>query len=170
MALTSQFARQRVDDLAHVAAEADSGSDAAEVKPRVLFVCVANAGRSQLASALMARHVGDAIVVRSAGSTPAGRVHATVEPLLAELGLQGEAYPKPLTDDAVRAADVVVTMGCGDVCPVIPRVTYEDWPVADPALASADGLRDIVADLDTRVRALAERLLHQPNRTEEATP
>ena len=131
----------------------------------MLFVCTANAGRSQLAAALMRRVAGDRVVVRSAGSLPAAHVHASVAPVLADL-LAGagdpaadDPYPKPLTDDAIRAADVVVTMGCGDSCPVLPGKRYEDWPVADPALASPDGVRAIRDDLDRRVRALAADLL-----------
>ena len=154
--LTERFARQRLDDLAGTRRGA-----AAPRRPHVLFVCVANAGRSQLAAALLARHAGDRVVVRSAGSLPAPAVHGVVEPLLAEILGPGAAppYPKPLTDDAVRAADVVVPMGCGDVCPVLPGTRYEDWAVGDPALASPAGARMIRDDIDRRVRALAADLL-----------
>ncbi|MEV7971804.1 metalloregulator ArsR/SmtB family transcription factor [Cellulomonas sp. NPDC089187] len=143
-----RFARQRLTDLSRD-----------DDRPHVLFVCTANAGRSQLAAALARHYAGDSVVVRSAGSTPAAQVHATVRPLLAELGADGHAYPKPLTDDAVRAADVVVTMGCGDRCPTLPDTRYEDWVVGDPALASPDGARAIRDDLDRRVRALLGSLL-----------
>ena len=154
--LTERFARQRLADLADA-----QGDDDAQRRPHVLFVCVANAGRSQLAAALMARYAGDRVVVRSAGSLPAPAVHGVVEPLLAEILGPDAAppYPKPLTDDAVRAADVVVTMGCGDVCPVLPGTRYEDWAVGDPALASPAGARMIRDDIDRRVRALAADLL-----------
>ncbi len=150
LTLTDRFARQRLADLTR-----EAGG-----RPQVLFVCVANAGRSQLAAALVRRYAGDRVVVRSAGSTPASDVHPAVRPELAALGTtEGEAYPKPLTDDAVRAADVVITMGCGDVCPVLPSTRYEDWLVGDPALASPAGVAAIRDELDTRVRALLAELL-----------
>lgn len=153
--LAERFARQRLED--------QTRSDS---RPQVLFVCTANAGRSQLAAALLRRIAGDRVVVRSAGSLPAAQVHATVAPLLADLlaGRPGaeEPYPKPLTDDAVRAADVVVTMGCGDSTPVLPGKRYEDWPVGDPAMASPQGVRAIYDDLAARVEALAEALTTDP--------
>ncbi len=149
--LAEKFARQRLEDLRH-----GRGGDGT---PHVLFVCVANAGRSQLAAALVRRYAGDAIVVRSAGSTPARAVHSAVQPALDAFGAGADAYPKPLTDDAVRAADVVVTMGCGDVCPTYPGIRYEDWVVGDPALASPEGVAAIQADIDARVRALVHDLL-----------
>jgi ArsR family transcriptional regulator len=142
--LTERFARQRLDDLVRV--------EGGTTVPRVLFVCVANAGRSQLAAALLQRYAGDAVLARSAGSAPAAAIHAHVRPELDALGADG--FPKPLTDDAVRAADVVVTMGCGDVCPVYPGTRYEDWAVGDPALASPEGVAAIRADIDARVRNL----------------
>lgn len=149
--ITERFARQRLNDL---------GRDRATAAPQVLFVCVANAGRSQLAAALVQHYAGDRVVVRSAGSAPAGAVHRNVAGLLAELGAdENEIFPKPLTDDAVRAADVVISMGCGDVCPVVPGVRYEEWAVADPALATADTLAAIRADLDGRVRRLLAELV-----------
>lgn len=170
--LAERFAVQRLEDQLVVAAADDAaarqgagaGSGVAvggPTRPRVLFVCTANAGRSQLAAALLRRLVGDAVVVRSAGSLPAARVHATVEPLLAELlGPDAEPpFPKPLTDDALRAADVVVTMGCGDATPVLDGKRYEDWPVGDPAMASPDGVRAIHDDLAARVAALAAELV-----------
>lgn len=149
---TERFARQRLSDAARA-------TGAAPARPQVLFVCVANAGRSQLAAALLRHHAGDAVAVRSAGSAPAADVHAAVRPLLAELGADAEAFPKPLTDDAVRAADVVITMGCGDTCPVLPGKRYEDWVVGDPALASETGVRAIRDVIDRRVRALLTDLL-----------
>jgi arsenate reductase len=149
LALTDRFARQRLADLARLPQDA---------RPQVLFVCVANAGRSQLAAALVRHYAGDRVVVRSAGSTPAADVHPAVRPELAALGTT-DPFPKPLTDDAVRAADVVVTMGCGDVCPVLPGTRYEDWLVGDPALASPAGVAAIRDELDTRVRALLADLL-----------
>ena len=150
---TERFARQRLTDAAR------ARGTAAAHRPQVLFVCVANAGRSQLAAALLHHYAGDAVVVRSAGSTPAGEVHPGVRPLLTELAADAEAFPKPLTDDAVRAADVVITMGCGDTCPVLPGKRYEDWAVGDPALASDTGVRAIRDEIDRRVRALLADLL-----------
>lgn len=164
--LTEHFARQRIID-AEKAHTQESAAGAAH-KPQVLFVCVANAGRSQLAAALMRHYAGDRVVVRSAGSAPAADVHAGVRALLAELGDATVAdevddvtrfYPKPLTDDAVRAADVVVTMGCGDACPILPGKRYEDWMVGDPALASPAGVAAIRDELDQRVRALLADLV-----------
>lgn len=146
--LAERFARQRLDDLARI--------EGATTVPRVLFVCVANAGRSQLAAALLRRYAGDAVLARSAGSAPAAAIHTHVRPELDALGVDG--FPKPLTDDAVRAADVVVTMGCGDVCPVYPGIRYEDWAVGDPALASPDGVAAIRADIDSRVQTLLTTL------------
>jgi arsenate reductase len=148
LTLTERFARQRLADL----------SRPPHARPQVLFVCVANAGRSQLAAALVRHYAGDRVVVRSAGSVPAADVHPAVRPELAALGTD-EPFPKPLTDDAVRAADVVITMGCGDVCPVLPGTRYEDWLVGDPALASPAGVAAIRDELDTRVRTLLTDLL-----------
>src|SRR5690606_30790262 len=149
---TERFARQRLTDITRA-------MEATDARPQVLFVCVANAGRSQLAAALVQNYAGDAVTVRSAGSMPAADVHAAVRPLLAELGADAEAFPKPLTDDAVRAADVVITMGCGDTCPILAGKRYEDWVVGDPALASATGVRAIRDEIDRRVRALLTDLL-----------
>lgn len=150
--LTERFARQRLADL-----DRERGSG----PPQVLFVCVQNAGRSQLAAAMANRLSDGRVIARSAGSTPAADVHPQVRSLLTRIEGEdeaGEAYPKPLTDDAVRAADVVVTMGCGDVCPIVPGVRYEDWAVGDPALASPEGLEAIRGDIEFRVRALLETL------------
>ncbi|MEV0951036.1 metalloregulator ArsR/SmtB family transcription factor [Promicromonospora sp. NPDC050249] len=165
--LTEHFARQRIIDAEKAHAQ-ETGSVGTAHLPQVLFVCVANAGRSQLAAALMRHYAGDRVVVRSAGSAPAAEVHAGVRALLTELGDATAAdevddvtrfYPKPLTDDAVRAADVVVTMGCGDVCPILPGKRYEDWMVGDPALASPAGVAAIRDELDQRVRALLADLV-----------
>ena len=150
--LTERFARQRLADLTR---------DREDSVPQVLFVCVANAGRSQLAAALVNALARGRVVARSAGSRPADVIHPHVRSILTEI--EGDAaagrYPKPLTDDAVRAADVVVTMGCGDVCPVIPGVRYEDWAVGDPALASREGVEAIRDDITARVRALIDELV-----------
>lgn len=150
VALTEHFARQRLDDLTAIRATGRP--------PQVLFVCVQNAGRSQLAAAVMRKRAGDTVVVRSAGTTPAVAIHDQVRTVLAEIGTIPDAYPKPLTDDAVRAADIVITMGCGDTCPYYPGKRYEEWTVGDPALASVEGVRAIAADLDTRVQALLTEL------------
>lgn len=151
--LTERFARQRLADLTR---------DRDSALPQVLFVCVANAGRSQLAAALVNQLAPGKVVARSAGSAPADVVHPHVRSLLAEIEGDGaaERFPKPLTDDAVRAADVVITMGCGDVCPIIPGVRYDDWAVGDPALASREGVEAIRDDIAQRVRALVDDLLH----------
>ena len=104
--------------------------------PEVLFVCVHNAGRSQMAAALLDHHAGGRVHVRSAGSTPADEVNPDVVTAMAELGLDlSQEFPKPLTDEFARAADVVITMGCGDACPIYPGKRYEDWELDDPAEA-----------------------------------
>jgi arsenate reductase len=123
--------------------------------PRVLFVCVHNAGRSQMAAALLERRAGGTVDVRSAGSEPADRVNPAVVAALAEVGIDiGAERPKPITDDAVRDADVVVTMGCGDACPIYPGKRYEDWELEDPAGKGLDEVRRIRDEIDARVRAL----------------
>jgi len=121
----------------------------------VLFVCVHNAGRSQMAAALLAHRGGERVRVRSAGSEPAGEVNPAVVVVMRELGLElaGER-PKRLEDEAVREADVVVTMGCGDACPVYPGKRYEDWELDDPAGKDLDTVRRIRDELDARVRNL----------------
>lgn len=152
-----RFARQRLEDITRAA---HRGAQPGARPPQVLFVCVANAGRSQLAAELVRRYAGDAVVVRSAGSAPAGDIHPGVRDVLNGLGADtGAVFPKPLTDDAVRAADVVVTMGCGDTCPVLPGIRYEDWVVGDPALASPEGVQAITVQIDARVRTLLTSLL-----------
>ncbi|MET0190102.1 MAG: arsenate reductase ArsC [Pseudonocardia sediminis] len=128
--------------------------------PEVLFVCVHNAGRSQMAAALLDHHAAGAVVVRSAGSAPADTINPAVRAVMAEVGLDlAREYPKPLTDDAVRAADVVITMGCGDACPVFPGKRYLDWELTDPAGKPAEAIRPIRDDIDARVRALLAELV-----------
>jgi protein-tyrosine-phosphatase len=129
-------------------------------QPEVLFVCVQNAGRSQMAAGLLALRSGGQVGVRSAGSDPAETVNPLVAEAMAELGADlADAFPKPLTDEVVRAADVVVTMGCGDACPIYPGKRYEDWVVADPAEASShDQVRAIRDDIDGRVQQLLREL------------
>ena len=127
--------------------------------PEVLFVCVRNAGRSQMAAGLLAKHAGGRIVVRSAGSAPADEIDPAVVDAMAEVGVDLTAeYPKPLTDGAVRSSDVVVTMGCGDACPVFPGTRYVDWELDDPAGRSLDEVRPIRDEIDRRVRALVDEL------------
>jgi arsenate reductase (thioredoxin) len=125
----------------------------------VLFACVANAGRSQMAEGLLAARAGDRVDVRSAGSMPADRLDSGVVEVLAEIGIDASSRrPKALTDEAVRAADVVVTMGCGDACPVYPGKRYEDWQIEDPAGKSLDEVRHIRDEIGARVEALLTEL------------
>jgi arsenate reductase (thioredoxin) len=128
--------------------------------PEVLFVCVHNAGRSQMAAALLERHADGRVRITSAGSTPADEVNPSVVQAMAEVGIDISAEkPKGLTDDAVREADVVITMGCGDACPVFPGKRYLDWELPDPAGRSVDEVRPIRDEIDRRVRGLLEELL-----------
>jgi arsenate reductase (thioredoxin) len=152
--LAHRFARERLKALGQA-----EGLITKE-QPEVLFVCVQNAGRSQLAASLITVRSGGQVGVRSAGSDPAEVVNPLVAEVMAELGVDlGEAFPKPLTDEVVRAADVVVTMGCGDACPIYPGKRYEDWEVADPAEATSyDEVRAIRDDIDMRVRRLLSDL------------
>jgi ArsR family transcriptional regulator len=149
---TASFAADRLTALA------DPGGVAAD-RPEVLFVCVQNAGRSQLAAALLKQLAGDRVGVRTAGSNPAVSVRGAIVTALDEVGVPiGGEFPKPLTDEIVRAADVVVTMGCGDACPVYPGKVYLDWPIEDPVglpLAAVRGIRD---EIDFRVRELLATL------------
>jgi len=127
--------------------------------PEVLFVCVHNAGRSQMAATLLAHEAKGRVTVRSAGSEPADRVNPRVVAAMDELGLDvSREYPKPLTGEAVEAADVVITMGCGDACPIYPGKRYEDWELDDPAGADVDGVRRIRDDIARRVRRLLDEL------------
>jgi arsenate reductase len=129
-------------------------------KPSVLFVCVHNAGRSQMAAALLAHLAGDRIEVRSAGTEPADQINPVAIAAMAELGIDiTTATPKILSTDAVQTSDVVITMGCGDACPYFPGVSYRDWTLLDPAgqpLATVRAIRDNIAD---RVQALITELL-----------
>ena len=126
----------------------------------VLFVCVHNAGRSQMAAGLLKLRSEGRIQVRSAGSAPAEEINPNAVVALEELGVDlGEAFPKPLTDEVVRAADVVVTMGCGDACPIYPGKRYEDWELDDPAGQDLETVRRIRDELDRRVQKLISELL-----------
>ena len=128
--------------------------------PQVLFVCVHNAGRSRMAAALLERHAQGRVAVRSAGSTPASEINPVVVEALAELGIDPFwEPPRELADEDVRAADVVVTMGCGDACPVFPGKRYEDWTLEDPAGKDLDTVRRIRDEIDARVRALLAELV-----------
>jgi protein-tyrosine-phosphatase len=129
--------------------------------PEVLFVCVHNAGRSQMAAALLERHAGGRIVVRSAGTAPADEINPAVVDVMREVGidlLAGGARPKSLTEAAVRQSDVVVTMGCGDSCPFFPGVRYVDWRLDDPAGKPVAEVRPIRDEIDRRVRELIAEL------------
>ena len=115
-------------------------------RPEVLFVCVHNAGRSQMAAALLQHHAGDTVAVRSAGTAPADSINSAVVEAMAELGIDlhaNGASPKKLTDEAVKMSDVVITMGCGDSCPFYPGKTYLDWKLDDPAGQGVDAVRPI---------------------------
>ena len=129
-------------------------------RPEVLFVCVHNAGRSQMAAALVELRSAGGIAVRSAGSAPADEIHPAVVEAMHEVGVDlSGASPKVLTDDAVQRVDVVVTMGCGDACPVYPGKRYEDWTVDDPAGQDIATVRRIRDEIDARVQALVAELV-----------
>ena len=151
--LTERFARDRLRALA----QADGLLD--KTAPEVLFVCVHNAGRSQIAAALTRSLSNDLVAVRSAGSHPSTDIDPAVVDAMSEIGLDlTDAFPKPMTDAVVRAAVVVITMGCGDACPIYPGKHYEDWEVGDPAGQDLDTVRAIRADVEARVRRLLVEL------------
>ena len=153
--LAYRFARERLQALGQ--------ADGLLVKeqPEILFVCAHNAGRSQMAAGLVTLRSEGRISVRSAGSAPGEMINPLVVEAMAELGIDlGEAFPKPLTDEVVRAADVVITMGCGDACPIYPGKRYEDWVLDDPAEAETiEVVRAIRAEVDDRVQRLVADLL-----------
>ncbi|MFN2469583.1 MAG: arsenate reductase ArsC [Gaiellaceae bacterium] len=153
--LARRFARERLKALG----QADQLIT--KTQSEVLFVCVQNAGRSQMAAGLVNLRSGGRIHVRSAGSAPAQEVNSLAEQAMREIGVDlSEAFPKPLTDEVVRAADVVITMGCGDACPIYPGKRYEDWELPDPAEAqSLDQVRGIRDAIDERVEQLVGELL-----------
>ena len=152
--LAHRFARERLRALGQA-----EGTVAKEL-PEVLFVCVQNAGRSQMAAGLVKLRSGGRIHVRSAGSMPADQINPHAVAALAELGVDlSEEFPKPLTDEVVRAADVVITMGCGDACPIYPGKRYEDWELDDPAGQDLETVRRIRDDIDERVHRLVAELL-----------
>ena len=151
--LAEKFARQRLKALAKVEGKHDDGL------PVVLFLCTHNAGRSQMALGFFTHLAGDDAVAWSGGSTPAGRINPSAIAAMAERDIDISAeYPKPWTDEIVRAADVVVTMGCGDACPVLPGRRYEDWDIDDPAGKDVTDIRPIRDEIERRVRALLASL------------
>ncbi len=147
--LAHRFARERLKALAQ--AEGKLGKE----QPEVLFVCVHNAGRSQMAAGLVKLRSRGRVHVRSAGSTPAAEINPAVVEAMQELGVDmNEEFPKPLTDEVVRAADVVITMGCGDACPIYPGKRYEDWELEDPEGKDLATVRRIRDEIDRRVQKL----------------
>jgi arsenate reductase (thioredoxin) len=152
--LAHRFTRERLKALA----QAEGG--ATKEQPEVLFVCVHNAGRSQMAAGLVRLRSAGKIHVRSAGSTPADEINPAVVEAMSELGVDmSEEFPKPLTDEVVRAADVVITMGCGDACPIYPGKKYEDWELDDPAGQDLETVRRIRNAMDARVQRLVAELI-----------
>ncbi|MDO0909759.1 arsenate reductase ArsC [Streptomyces sp. DT2A-34] len=150
--LAERFTAERLDALAHVQGAPGSGL------PRVLFVCSHNAGRSQLAAALLEHRAAGRVTVSSAGTHPAGGVEPHIVQVLDEAGADPAGFPKPLTDEVVQAADIVITMGCGDACPVVPGRRYLDWPVPDPDGAPLALVRQIRDDIDARITDLLATL------------
>ncbi len=129
-------------------------------KPSVLFVCVHNAGRSQMAAGFLSALAGEAIEVRSAGSAPGNAVNPAAVQVMAEVGIDiSDQTPKILTTDAVEASDVVITMGCGDTCPIFPGKSYRDWVLEDPAGKGAEAVRPIRDEIKTRIEALIAELV-----------
>ncbi|MGV9768855.1 arsenate reductase ArsC [Microbacterium sp. NPDC003461] len=151
--LAEHFANERLTALAQ------SKGLVAKPNPEILFVCVQNSGRSQMAAALAMLIAGDRVHVRSAGSQPGEFILPTVREALTEIGADlSREYPKPLTDDVVRAADAVITMGCGDACPIYPGKRYEDWALEDPADLDLDGVRRVRDKIRARVEALVAEI------------
>jgi protein-tyrosine-phosphatase len=152
--LVHRFARERLQALAQAQGAIET------TQPEVLFVCVHNAGRSQMAAGLVKLRSSGNIHVRSAGSDPADRINPAVIEAMREVGVDmAEEFPKPLTDEVVRAADVVITMGCGDACPIYPGKKYEDWELDDPAGQDLAAVRTIRDEIDERVQRLVAELL-----------
>jgi arsenate reductase (thioredoxin) len=152
--MADRFARERLRALAQV-----EGKIVKEV-PEVLFVCVHNAGRSQMAAGLLDHHAQGRVHVRSAGSEPADAINPAVLEAMGEVGVDvTQGFPKPLTDEVVRAADVVITMGCGDACPIYPGKRYLDWELDDPEGKTVDQVRPIRDEIDRRVNGLLEELV-----------
>ena len=138
-------------------------SETAETRPSVLYVCVHNAGRSQMAAAWTRHLSGGAVEVRSAGSAPADRINPAAVEAMLEVGIDMRAeQPKVLTTDAVQASDAVITMGCGDACPIFPGKRYEDWTLEDPAGQGVEAVRPIRDEIRHRVEALLRELGVEP--------
>jgi arsenate reductase (thioredoxin) len=151
--LAERFARLQLQALARVEGHQRDG------KPVVLFLCTHNAGRSQMALGFFTRLAGDRAVAWSGGSEPGTEINSSAIAAMAERGIDITAeYPKPWTDEIVRAADVVITMGCGDACPVFPGKRYENWDLDDPAGLTVDAVRPIRDDIERRVRVLLDQL------------
>lgn len=152
--LAERLTVQRLDALAQA-----EGKSVKRV-PEVLFVCVGNAGRSQMAAALTRHHAGSRLHIRTGGSNPHEAIYPEVVEVMAEAGLSlEEEFPKPLTNEVLAAADVVVTMGCGDSCPILPGRRYEDWPIDDPASQPVEHVRAIRDEIDRHVQTLLAELL-----------
>ena len=147
--LAERFARQRLHALARVEGHINDG------KPTVLFLCTHNAGRSQMALGFFTHYAGDKAIAWSGGSEPGNEINPAAIEAMREVGIDitGE-YPKPWTEAAVKASDVVITMGCGDACPIFPGKRYENWELPDPAGQGLDAVRPIRDDIDERVRRL----------------
>ena len=159
--LTYRYARERLRAAALTSGRLD------KVVPEVLFVCVHNAGRSQMAAALLTAKAGGAVTVRSAGTQPGEQVHPVVIEVLAEIGLDtSDLLPLPLSTESVEAADVIVTMGCGDACPVLPGHRYLDWDLPDPAGQDLSVVRSIRDHIDTLVTDLLQELTEETDRHE----
>ena len=151
--LAERFARQRLHALARVEGKHHDG------KPAVLFLCTHNAGRSQMAMGFFTEFAGNAAVAWSGGSEPGNEVNPAAVAAMAERGIDiSREYPKPWTDEIVQAADVVITMGCGDACPIFPGRRYEEWILDDPAGQDVDAVRPIRDDIEERVRRLLAEL------------
>jgi protein-tyrosine-phosphatase len=151
--LTERFAKDRLRALAQYETKIEKD------RPSILFVCVHNAGRSQMAAALATELSSGRVEVRSAGSAPSDSIPQNVHDAMQEIGLSLEgAFPKPLTDEVVRAADVVITMGCGDACPIYPGKRYEDWSLNDPSELDLDGVKEVRNDISERITNLLKEM------------
>jgi len=156
--LAERFARQRLQALARVEGHHRDG------KPVVLFLCTHNAGRSQMALGFFQHHAGDQAVAWSGGSEPTTSINPSTIAAMAERGIDiSTEYPKPWTDEVVRAADVVITMGCGDACPIFPGKRYEDWVLDDPPELDLDGVRRVRDKIERRVHRLLDELKVSPS-------
>ena len=156
--LTERFARERLNALAKLEHSMSSST------PGVLFLCVHNAGRSQMAAGWLRHLAGDRVMVWSGGSEPASQINPAAIAAMAEVGIDITAeFPKPWTDEVVRAADVVITMGCGDACPLYPGKRYEDWELTDPAGKDVTAVRLVRDEIRSRVEGLMATLLAAPH-------